>query len=184
LATVYFPEYWSLLKSSSGTFNTDSIVELFLARVAAFRMLAAKREDDKMLAKNFLLSIMVIDEAQYNFPEKEKFVSQIDLNKFGEPDIKCYSNREDLMAIVYTIDLEIAGVAQTLHEISFFTKKNGKVLYTHKYNISQEYQASANNTLQAQQKIRKIGDKILHKKAINVNVFSEETKKTLMHKFL
>lgn len=166
-------DYWSLLKKNDGVFDASSVVELFLARLVAFRRLATKSEDDKILAKNFLLRTMVIDEELYNFPEKEKFISQIDLGKFSEPDIKCFSDTEYLMAIVYTIDFEINGVAKKLHEISFFTKKNGNLLYTHKYDIAQQYQMSANNIARAQQKIRKIGDEVLHRKAINVCDFSK-----------
>lgn len=150
-------EYW--LNITNGTLTIDHVIDLLLARIAAFSNLANKELKNASQAKSFLLKTMSISESDYHFPKKIEEISNI--SRWHEPEILCFRQDKELIAVVYKIKMETSDhQLSELHEISFFEETKHGLRYTHKYNLklSPTEQAAIFAT---DLPIRQIGDPVL-----------------------
>jgi len=142
----------------------ETVHDLFLTRFTAYRLLADPKWVDK--AKEFLLSSMTILEEEYAFPNKIAYITNI--SHWDEPIIQCYCENNKLNAIVYKIKYKIGTEQKELFEISFFSRTQKGLKYTHKYDLTLTL-AEKQEMLSEDLPIRQIGDSILAVQANKIN---------------
>ena len=159
-------------KIVSGNYFFTDINELFLTRVIAFKNLASEDATRSEKAKLFLLATMTPSKREYDSPTKQAFVRSV--KSWGDPEILASRCDNALSAIVYKIKCQVGDTEKTLHEIAFFTKSaDGSYNYSHQYDLNKLHAdyCRAPNT---DQRIRQIGDPVLHQEAQTIVDFTDK----------